>query len=568
MMRFLRKSLRTSIAVLVVTVLLGTIFATIAYAVPGITVANNLIVLQLNPGQYSIQKITVANRSTTEALDMQVEADGLGQGTDGSSIAVPAAQDTSPFSARTFISGIDIKSFHLEPNATQDFNVTITMPGGVAPGERYAAIYIYSAPITQDKVGVRVASVVPVIITIPGFTPSKQGQITSINVSPLVSGQQIQIDTLFKNTGNCRIDGAKDVMTLTDASHNQLQQVVSKMATPSVLPGYIRDFTMHYTPGLAAGTYTVKSDLQLADGSTIATKTVNFTVTTATSTPPPTSATPTTTATPTATATATATATPTTTATPTATVTATATATAAPPSSATPAASSTPTGTAAPAVTPLEALPGIDPTTITVVKFDQGQAVHVDAKVTAMVDVVISGANTAGTVKVADYTDEPVAPVPFSASTLKGGMGRPAVKSVDVQGIGYDQGTARVTVYYTSDEISGFDPNTVFLGYYYGDTWHKCDNTVNNPGTNSISGDVPAIRLSGTIVSVGGSLKSPVAPAGLSAAAGGAAGGGGDVQAVGSGISWSVVSLIAAPIIIIGLIVVAITRRKGKLETN
>jgi hypothetical protein len=378
--------------------------------------------------------------------------------------------------------------------------------------------------ITSDKVGMRVASIIPVIITIPGFTPDKTGQITGIQMTPTNADEQVQIQSYFKNIGNCRIDTARMTMTLTDSGGAQLVQNVSKLASPSILPTFTRTFTMNYSQGLSVGKYNVKAELRLGDGTILSSSTSTFNITAATATI--TSSTTTTATTKTVSTTKTTGANPTTTAT-------------------APADNST-----------IASIPGIDPTTITITRFLPGQILYVDAKNTASSQVYLKGVTGAGVVSIGAYTSEPQVAIPFSAGIIKGGTGKPYIKAVDVQVSGYNSGDAEITIYYANDEVNGFDLNSLFLGYCYQGTWHICSNLVLSPDSNSVTADIPIIRLTGTPVALGGTLieNTMVAPPVTNSQ-------GGNTQV---GISWSMVALIVSPIIVLGGIAALVMREKRK----
>jgi len=61
----------------------------------------------------------------------------------------------------------------MEPGAAGYVNATVSVPSGKNSGEYYASIYMYTSSADPNKVGVRLAILVPVIVTIPGFSPSR-----------------------------------------------------------------------------------------------------------------------------------------------------------------------------------------------------------------------------------------------------------------------------------------------------------------------------------------------------------------------------------------------------------
>ena len=80
------------------------------------------------------------------ALDLKVEARGLGQELDGSYVPLTSDNDQSPYSALTYIASIDKPSLHLEPGAAENVQVVVSAPAEAAAGTRYACVYINSQP--------------------------------------------------------------------------------------------------------------------------------------------------------------------------------------------------------------------------------------------------------------------------------------------------------------------------------------------------------------------------------------------------------------------------------------
>jgi hypothetical protein len=78
-----------------------------------------------------------------------------------------AAQDVSPYSARSFIT-IDKSLVHLTKGFSENVTATIRIPSNVGVGGRYAIVYIHSAPIGGGTTSIVTAITVPILITIKG----------------------------------------------------------------------------------------------------------------------------------------------------------------------------------------------------------------------------------------------------------------------------------------------------------------------------------------------------------------------------------------------------------------
>ena len=277
----IKLSALTLVISLILAIVSSVIFASQVYATPSYTIINNILNLSLNPGQTTTSTVTIVNESGSDPMDLQLEVDGLGQGLDGSSLRDPV--NASPYSARTFTS-INNTSVHLEPNASQDVQVTVTVPAGTHPGEYYACIYMSSQSSDLDLVGVVLASIVPVILTVPGFTAANAGQITDLSAPQLSAGQTLEIDTTLKNTGNSRISAANDTVTLYNSPGTQISQNVVQLVSPSILPQFSRQFVTHFS-SQTIGNYSVKSVMTLSNNTQLDSKTFSFSIVQASPTP-------------------------------------------------------------------------------------------------------------------------------------------------------------------------------------------------------------------------------------------------------------------------------------------
>ena len=255
--------------------------ASSTYAASGLGVTGSLLDVIMPSGTTYVHSMTVTD-GFDYALDMQVEARGLGQGLDGSYIPLTSGEDHSPYSALGYIAHIDIPSFHLEPGDSQVVNATLNAPSDAAPGTRYACIYIFSQATGGGQVGIAVAAIVPIVVNVPGSEQTQTGQITALNVSQLKSGQPIEISTTFANSGNYYYKAENQVVI-----RNEAGEVVADNSTDltssSIIPTFSRLFAVDLVPtdpakGMPAGQYSVESRVMLEDGTLLASTTTGLTV--------------------------------------------------------------------------------------------------------------------------------------------------------------------------------------------------------------------------------------------------------------------------------------------------
>jgi hypothetical protein len=135
--------------------------------------------------------------------------------------------------------------------------------------------------------------------------------------------------------------------------------------------------------------------------------------------------------------------------------------------------------------------------------FENQQNFEFDNVAKSSVSVILQGAGS-GTIATGKYGSVPYTDVEFDDPVSTGGMGKQAIKFINVQVGGTTSGIATVTVHYTTKELGNIDPVSLILAYYYNDEWHKCSNISNSVQQQVISGDVYVSRLSDTIFCIGG----------------------------------------------------------------
>jgi hypothetical protein len=245
--------------------------------VSAITVTGLKYVGSIPAGGTDTFGMTIGIGPNENPVDMVVEVMGFGQGMNSIFMPIGPANDTSPYTARTFIS-LDHPTFHLEPGTSQPVKATISLPNNVGSGGRYALIYIHQLS-AQGQAVVTSAVIVPVAITISGTTPTITGSITGVDVGSMIVGQPIVVTTTFKNTGNYYGRQFVNEVTLTDGNRNILANVSTQPLQNAIIPGNTVQYTV--TPNvkdLPVGSYTVDSKVISGSGTILDEKTTTFTV--------------------------------------------------------------------------------------------------------------------------------------------------------------------------------------------------------------------------------------------------------------------------------------------------
>ena len=477
------------------------------------TVDKATFLMNVTPGANLPETITLSSDPAADPLDVNVEADGLGQTRQGAIVELDA-QDDTPFSARTYITNISPVSFHIDPGKSQTINFTFNVPSGVGQGEKYAVIRIYSNPYGVGQGAAAVVAVdIPVILNVGGATSSPTGQISSLAVTSAVTGAPLEIQSTLLNTGTGRIpaDTTINRLVIQDSSGNTvIQQTDFPVNDPSILPGFERTITAHPGPasGLAVGNYSVISSFLLGDGTVLGSKTLTFAVTA-------------------------------------------------------PAAVTGPGGENL-------VLTNMNPNSLLIANYDdsqQGANFYVDATAKAGVEVEVSGAAGYGAIIIGSYSATPVVPVAFNAPVSQGATGKNAVKYIDVRAPGFTQGNAHITVHYTSSEINDFDPDTAFLAYFSGNVWVKCDNITVDKTLNTVSGDVQVLQLAGTVFGMGADPVATSTSNSSTTAINSFTGSNAAIGPGGTSVPWSTFAIVIGALVVVGLVVFVIMGHRKK-RTN
>ena len=257
-------------------------------SVSALGVTGSKFMSTMEPGSMTTHTITLDIEGATEPLDVQVDVMGFLNGPDGAYRTVNAAEDTSPYSARSYIT-LDRTQVHITPGTPEAIRATISVPENAGSGGRYALIYIHSAVQGQKTFGFISAVAVPVMITIADSEIIETGTITGVSVGEITTGQPFVVTTGFRNTGNHHYYGIKDTVVIS-GSQGVIATESMEPTAWAVIPGSTVNLKIPIKTPLPVGAYTVQSTVTKDDGTILDSKTVNFDVATP-FTPPPTSTT-------------------------------------------------------------------------------------------------------------------------------------------------------------------------------------------------------------------------------------------------------------------------------------
>ena len=245
----------------------------------GLRISGGVFEADVTPGEHVMHEISIYN--TSSPANFTVVIDGLGQQSNGGTIDVKPDQDTSPYSARSFLT-VSPSKFHLEPGASQTVKVEGDIPNNISGG-RYAMVSIRSGvvgkmAIGQNVVGFAVGSNVPVRLTVSNTNLLQTGKITELKVDEPISARQQNISLNFTNTGNYHLSGLAKA-ELKDANGN----LISNASTPlsgNIYPTFSNLFMFSLVPvnKLKPGTYDLNATVNLEDGTVLASKEKSFVI--------------------------------------------------------------------------------------------------------------------------------------------------------------------------------------------------------------------------------------------------------------------------------------------------
>ncbi|MFA5375144.1 MAG: hypothetical protein WC455_05240 [Dehalococcoidia bacterium] len=260
------------IALVLVLILASPVFA-------GLRVTNPRIEESVSPGQIKTYTMNVGNTASAPA-DIAVEVRGLGNYITGPIQAIPAENDSSPYSARQFVTATPA-SFHLESGQSQDVTITVSVPNDVGDGGRYADIFIYTAPSGGGSIGVSTAVAAQVLLTITGSNLIISGDLTSIDIPQAVSEQLFSAIATIQNTGNYHYKLACNG-TVWNSDRSQI--VGTSWPTDSIynlIPTFSRQIAvpLNISQELTPGTYFLDIEAYTQDGILLDTGTKAFVLT-------------------------------------------------------------------------------------------------------------------------------------------------------------------------------------------------------------------------------------------------------------------------------------------------
>jgi hypothetical protein len=229
----------------------------------GLSVTGGLMEMTVAPGDELRHQIIIGVGDNDKPTEVKVGVFGCGFGLDGARINLDPEEDVSPYTARPFLT-VTPESVTVGPNETATFVVSGTVPDDVGSGGLYALVNVGTPPRGEGQVGIALAAIVPVRLTIKGSDLVETGEITDLSAS---SGGA---SAIFENTGNHHFK-AKAEAALIDAEGEVVATAEAPLMNTAIIPTYSWLFKMAFEAGeeLAPGTYTVEVSVVHENGTVL-----------------------------------------------------------------------------------------------------------------------------------------------------------------------------------------------------------------------------------------------------------------------------------------------------------
>ena len=242
-----------------------------------ITLSGVKFMADVAPGTTVTYPMTLSSSATDNSTDYEFTVLGFGNDGDGSYVGIDPTIDTSPNSARPYIT-LDKLVVSIAPGSSEIVTATVNVPANVNGG-LYALINIHPKPVESTGTGATFVTAmnVPVMLTITGTSITETGEIKSI------TAEGYTITTEFTNIGNHHYYGAKNRITGTDSSGKQVfQTTTTSPLITAIVPGESVNFKQSVDTTTAPGEYTVTSTVYGTNETVLATSSAIFPLTSGT----------------------------------------------------------------------------------------------------------------------------------------------------------------------------------------------------------------------------------------------------------------------------------------------
>ena len=265
----MNQNTRTRISIIALALILVMTALTVPAA--ALKVEGARIALDVEPGRTYTSPIGISISPEEPEGTFAIEVMGFGQSlADGTYMALDAAADTSPYSARPFIT-IDRPTVAMKPGERADVTATIAVPPGTRDGGRYAIILVHrAASASGAPAAFATAVAIPVFLTVKTGTVTEAGQISAVEPPVAEVGKPFAVTTTFRNSGNYHYYGAVSRVEIADSQGTVVASATTEPFVRAIVPGQSVTFSNAIASGLPQGTYEVSARITKQDGKLLA----------------------------------------------------------------------------------------------------------------------------------------------------------------------------------------------------------------------------------------------------------------------------------------------------------
>jgi len=241
-----------------------------------VTLSGVKFMADVAPGTTVTYPMTLSLSGTDNNTDYEFTVLGFGNDGDGSYIGIDPTIDTSPNSARPYIT-LDKPEVSIAPGSSETVTATVNVQTNINGG-LYALINIHPKPVESTGTGATFVTAmnVPIMLTIMGTPLTETGEIKGI------TADGYSITTEFTNTGNHHYYNAKNTLTGMDSSGKQAFQITTEPLITAIVPGESVNFKQLVDTTTAPGEYAVTATVYGLNETVLATSSATITLTSGT----------------------------------------------------------------------------------------------------------------------------------------------------------------------------------------------------------------------------------------------------------------------------------------------
>lgn len=235
----------------------------------GLEISPPLIDQKVDPGQTYTLNIRLRNITGTKVVAKARLDDFVAGGEDGQPQVLTDTNEASPYSFKSWVSGIS--DLEIDPQEQKTAAITVKVPADAAPGGHYGVVRYTAVPVDLKDTGVSLSASIGSLVLL-----SVSGEVsTQANIEEFFVSQNNKRGSIFeklplsfteriKNSGNVHIKPTGHVKVKNLFGHEVAQLEVNKNGG-NILPASIRKFDQTLEGKTMFGRYSAEMHLTYGD---------------------------------------------------------------------------------------------------------------------------------------------------------------------------------------------------------------------------------------------------------------------------------------------------------------